>query len=365
MATGRHRNKPCWCGSGIKYKRCHLNRADDAPANPGEALTAEKRARKRTCLCPLEDGCSSVIKAHTVQNKLLKRLAKNGHVLAVGPESLGKALSAGFEPQLVGTEKASTFTGSCGKHDNKIFSPIEDSEPTPCREHAFLLGYRPICMELYKKQSTLEQAEVMFSFDRGLALRGQIEHQEMVQSYLAGSKLGLRDFENQKVAQDEMLRSGNHEKIRACFFTFEERAPLLASTAIQPEHDFEGTELQNLSTDGPLGALDVVSFSLIESHERALAVFSWLDGNHCARMLAESLLRLPKERQGAAILRFAFEYTENLFMSPEWWDSLAGQSRRWIKEKYLSSIETERTAKALVEDHVTLQALTLTDVTSI
>ncbi|RYG88110.1 MAG: hypothetical protein EON58_20220 [Alphaproteobacteria bacterium] len=25
---GRNRNGPCWCGSGLKYKKCHLNREE-------------------------------------------------------------------------------------------------------------------------------------------------------------------------------------------------------------------------------------------------------------------------------------------------------------------------------------------------
>ena len=31
------RNDPCWCGSGLKYKKCHLNRSEEKPMKIYEA----------------------------------------------------------------------------------------------------------------------------------------------------------------------------------------------------------------------------------------------------------------------------------------------------------------------------------------
>lgn len=30
------RNEPCWCGSGKKFKHCHLGREDKRPPHPAE-----------------------------------------------------------------------------------------------------------------------------------------------------------------------------------------------------------------------------------------------------------------------------------------------------------------------------------------
>ena len=39
------RNEPCWCGSGRKYKRCHLPRQNAAAAGPGTETTMEPLIR--------------------------------------------------------------------------------------------------------------------------------------------------------------------------------------------------------------------------------------------------------------------------------------------------------------------------------
>ena len=47
------RNDPCWCGSGKKYKKCHLTRSSE-PQLPSGAIASEirKRSKVSTCLHP-------------------------------------------------------------------------------------------------------------------------------------------------------------------------------------------------------------------------------------------------------------------------------------------------------------------------
>ncbi len=83
------RNDPCWCGSGKKYKKCHLNR-DKLPApNIFEVVKSQRKfLNKKYCLHPNANvnTCSGgIIKAHTIQRSGgLDKIAKNGHVYGLG-----------------------------------------------------------------------------------------------------------------------------------------------------------------------------------------------------------------------------------------------------------------------------------------
>ncbi len=62
------RNDPCWCGSGKKFKKCHLNRADQPKIPISEVLSESKKAfSSKYCLHPDKSCCSgNIILAHTI-----------------------------------------------------------------------------------------------------------------------------------------------------------------------------------------------------------------------------------------------------------------------------------------------------------
>ena len=86
------RNSPCPCGSGIKYKKCCLNKTEDQRL--GEAISAsmlniKNEARIKRCLHPKQDECQGkIIKAHAIQNnRILNKLAENGMVVTLDGSS--------------------------------------------------------------------------------------------------------------------------------------------------------------------------------------------------------------------------------------------------------------------------------------
>jgi hypothetical protein len=79
------RNEPCWCGSGKKYKKCHLDRERQPSVRPWE-VDSYIRERAKTGEC-LHVGAAAgtvcgkpAIGSHTVPRSMLKRIARNGHV---------------------------------------------------------------------------------------------------------------------------------------------------------------------------------------------------------------------------------------------------------------------------------------------
>lgn len=104
------RNDPCWCGSGNKYKFCHLDR-DNESRLPFSAVAAEVRRAgdHRTCFHPLASAksCGRVISAHTLQrSRVLKAIADDAHHehIYAAAELVGEAI---FELMKAAIEKNS------------------------------------------------------------------------------------------------------------------------------------------------------------------------------------------------------------------------------------------------------------------
>ena len=79
------RNDRCWCGSGKKYKHCHLGREEmDRPKFFKVDKDVKKFLKKKICLHPeSEKGLckGEIIKAHTLSKKFcLSKIATSGHV---------------------------------------------------------------------------------------------------------------------------------------------------------------------------------------------------------------------------------------------------------------------------------------------
>src|SRR5687767_7432592 len=64
-------NALCWCGSGLKWKKCHRNREKQEPVPVGVQVHERRQEMtKGYCLHPAasKDACSpKIVMAHTVQ----------------------------------------------------------------------------------------------------------------------------------------------------------------------------------------------------------------------------------------------------------------------------------------------------------
>ena|SRR2546422_4986942 len=130
MGSGHLRNDPCWCGSGKKYKKCHLNRDAAQRANPFSAAEQlRKTFQKKQCLHPgAPNTCKGrIVRAHTVRRKAdLTAIARDGHVYQ-GRADMGTLMrtKGRVAARLIGVREASTFLGFCEKHDAETFAPLE------------------------------------------------------------------------------------------------------------------------------------------------------------------------------------------------------------------------------------------------
>lgn len=327
MAKKLGRNEPCWCGSGKKYKKCHLNRHLEKPIQPWEA---EQKYRKsfgsKYCSCPdsMKQDCSGkIIKAHTVsKSSSLQAIARGGHVYGLIPsfENLSKNKGV-LKPELIGVKRASTFTGFCGEHDKTLFSAFEDKPFIGTAEQSFLIGYRSLSREYFTKMSQHDLQSIYKDIDKGKTELAQRSIQEFSFLHSIGVELGARDIQVHKESYDDVLVSSNFGEVRFHIIEFSELLPIACSGAFLPEKDFDGKSLQDLSELEKV--LDILCFSIFSSENRSYAVFTWLEGSDasCNKFIA-SLKNVSNERLFPVLVQFACATFENIFFSPDWWENL-------------------------------------------
>jgi SEC-C motif len=354
MGAGSDRNNPCWCGSGKKFKKCHLGREADAPPSVGEILGEAKKIHDRKdCVHPgkVTGTCRGpIIKAHSVQRALLEKIARKDHVIHWNHHLASIIKNKGsIVADKIGIKDASTFTGFCAFHDDSTFATIEKSAIVPSNDHALLIAYRALCREVFAKSNQLAMSEYQKTLDRGMQFKDQILLQYFSSDYQDGVELGLRDLLHHKRLYDAAIVADDATNVRSYWFELDRQPEYACTGGIFPEVDFQGKMLQDLSDTST--TLDMVFFSVLPGDTRGLAVFSWLDPSAASAALVDSLLQIPAAEIPHAITRFSFEFYENVFIEPNWWDNLSDADKRILISRAESSFpHTPRLLTCLADD---------------
>ena len=336
------RNDPCWCGSGKKFKRCHLNRESQEPVARWDAAREFREAfGAKTCLAPeswLSNCSKTVARAHTVPRAgSLRHIARKGHVYSfvVSLENLKKHHGV-CVPELTGINRASTFTGFCSKHDDEIFAAIEKQPFTATPEQCFLLGYRALAREVFTKQAAASLFDLRRSMDRGKPLEAQLDIQTQNSFYETGVTAGLRDNAHYKSIYDEILEAQDFSNVRYYVIEVEGSPDVMCSAGVSPEQDFYGLKLQDMGdlTTTP----DLVTFTSFFGGNAGAIVFVWTaDSDRACERLIDSLHAIDDTRVTAALVRLFFEHCENVHMRPDWWEGLKDDSRQALVQRMAAS----------------------------
>jgi hypothetical protein len=152
------RNERCWCGSGKKYKYCHLP-LRTRPAVSLSEVVRDYRALRRQGHChhPATgpSTCAGpIVEAHTVPRSALQAIAENGHVYEWLPgRDFGGFMSGSRtpNPKKVGITRASSLRLFCQKHDSQLCQPVEQGQWRVSAPTACLWGFRALAYELRAK----------------------------------------------------------------------------------------------------------------------------------------------------------------------------------------------------------------------
>jgi len=326
------RNEPCPCGSGKKYKKCHLDRASAAPIpyhQLGTGLVSLRSGDKHCLYPPNPSPCGNpTIRAHTIsRSAALTKIARAGKVYQGSANPFAIENRRGrITPVLVQINSATTFTGFCSPHDNALFKPIDEGNLVPTREQVFLLHYRALCRELYVKRPSVMTNQLLRELDRGKPPTVQAMLQGLVTARGSVIDESIKQLEADKASGDRALLAQDYSVISGCFLTFRRLTTIACSGFTQPCYDFWGEEIQKINDmSRPLLNL---SFTLLPNGSGGIAVFAWLqDADSVCRPFLTSLLAVAEDRKSDALVQFVLDSFENYAAQPDWWDNLPVEAK--------------------------------------
>jgi hypothetical protein len=331
------RNEPCWCGSEIKFKHCHLHRSTEDPLPQGLMLKELSKIRmKGRCLYPVLNNatCHRPIMSHTLSKSaaLSAITDKTNHVLTFYPPVPNK--EGGMVLHKTGINEASTFLGFCNKHDSQLFAPIEREAFSFSPEQCFLHAYRTISHELYQKQSVLDSNDYMCrNLDRGTPFPLQKQIQTYLYVQKAGLTKGLENVVLQKSKLDEFLLAKEFSFLSHVAINFKGKVCILTAGTPTPNRDITGKEIQTLhELNNNIQYLSVV---IIPNLVGGSILLSWQSSSLVIRNFVDQIINLPQDTVVHFIVQYIFKHLENTFFSSDWWNNMSPEI-----QKHMTSLAT-------------------------
>lgn len=333
------RNEPCWCGSGQKYKKCHLNRSIEE-AYSINRLIAELKSKTfhKECMHPdaSNGSCSSkIIDAHTIQKKgPLKSIAdESNHVYCFRTDQNGKDVVL-----KLGWQKASTFKGFCAKHDKAMFSPIEDELYRGSKSQNFIAGYRAVALEYFKKISSLKGLPFMSQYvDRGMPVETQVEFQRNLNSMKQGFFKGIDDFKETLSTYEKSHKSQAYDDFESLTVYFTGDLDIAVSGCFSPDFTTSGKRIQTLASG--VKFVENIAVNTLNTKDGYALVFSWPKSfTKCAEFV-ESLMSINHSDLPSKLVELIFSYIENVYFSMSWLNGLENNKKILIESMARRSIQ--------------------------
>lgn len=326
--------------------------------NPQAAAELISKFRKRfstkVCMAPQQDHEGAIVSAHTLSvQSMLRKIAVDAHVYTVGQAKRMGRDTFPIEVQRRGLRDVTVFNGFCQKHDQELFSCLDDEPFRFARKQSFMLAYRAVARECYLKRKQYESLPSPEEFAAMHGIKGKVELSDVAAIYQAASLRGAEDVEALKASFDKHLVSESWDRVITRAILFPTTPTVLATTAFQPFIDMDGNQLQDfedLSAD-----MSQICMSVVPTEDGGAAIFSWLDSSNSApRRFFESVIN-TKDLTSSA-LHAIFDNTENFAMNPAWYESLSEPNKAYIFSRimqfsqnvsYTEAPRPERTAPKL------------------
>ena len=220
-----------------------------------------------------------------------------------------------------GIRQFSTLNCFCGRHDASIFSDIENVPLVFSPRQLALLHYRAVAAELYKKIRMDEaNGHHLASFREKPRTRENNDRIELLEAFVKGTRLGLRDA---RLALDEcesILKNEDYARLSACVVRYKKLPTIMAVGGFYPEFDFDGRPLQALPVSSDRA--ETLSFNILASEGRAAVAIIWLKEDSSCLKFARSYSNQRSDHLTTLAIQTAFEHLENTCVNPDWWENL-------------------------------------------
>lgn len=287
----------------------------------------KKLKQKGKCLhYSATNNCDHTIKSHSIQKRrMLSAISHNGHVYAISTDLSDIKKNAGAPIyKLKGIDQVSTFQGFCQKHDNELFTPIDDYPLQATNEQVFLYSYRSVCREINMKTNSYELYLESINKEENPAII------EFLKATIEGTEKGLNDLKKHKMNFDKSLKKKDFLDIEYVVFCSEFKPNLAFSGLCYPYYDFQGNHIQTPFDKNK--RLQLLSFCSAPLESGWGYIISWHKssseiGHHYVNSLATAT-HLKKNIEDY-LFRQTLQF-ENLAFSPIWWEALEQERKDQI-----------------------------------
>ncbi len=282
-------------------------------------------------MAPYPDHAGGIVAAHTLSREaVLRKVSKDGHVYALN--CMGPFTLDDLQPPMrrLGLRDVSVFNGFCAKHDAAMFSCLENEPFCFSRKQLFLLVYRAAARECYGKR---KQYESLPKPEQIGAIHGNIgpfAYTDEILKYQAESLRGGEEKEAFKAKLDAYLVIENWDRFITHAVLFPKRPSIAACFVFQPFNDMNGHQLQDY--DNLEAEMSDLAMSILPLEQGGAVVFSWLNsGNSAPRRFYESVI--DTGNLTSSVLHVALDNSENLALSPMWYESLPQPTRDYLSSR--------------------------------
>jgi hypothetical protein len=286
----------------------------------------------KDCLHPdaSSSTCGRIGWAHSIprMGALATLIDASNHVLTLN--SYGMRDTRAGEVVAVGWREASTFPGFCAKHDDELFTPIEKCAFQATPEQRFLVGYRGLCHEFYKKTAhNRGLSDTQGLFDRGLSRDEQARVQERLSAWRLSVQSGVSDNVHFKKLADQTVHDRRFERWGSCVLRFEGEMCVASAGSATPSFDLLGNRIQSLSDlDKPI---EGVYFGMLASGQNQFhIVFMWYGDCLASEKFVESMWSYSADRLANIVVQLMFGHVENTFFSSDWWMNLGDAEQKEV-----------------------------------
>lgn len=319
--------------------------------NPSAAAKSielfRKNFKQKTCLAPPGTKCSGkIISAHTLSaSSMLRPLSRNNHVYTPQYDIYGKE-KPGFV--LKGIKETSTFFGFCSSHDKSLFSPIEDEDLVCSNKQVFLHAFRAVAREQYIKSKQADNFPKIEDVKEAYNAKDEKwTYTDRALLFLLGSKKGAEEIGRLKKKLDLFYVNSDWKSLKTTIIPLSKQPTITCNFVYAPDFDFEGNMLQDLSDFNR--EIDYLIVTITPSSKGGYAILSYLEKSSTTALdLIVSLINRPNI--STALLWLAVTYSENIAISPKWFDSLYQRKQDAINRLFYSTIELDKLEYNLLKE---------------
>lgn len=306
----------------------------------------------------------AIVHAHSIQNnRILNKISEQGYILQIGIDFEEDFLSVA-KMNREGRKKATTFTGFCGHHDNKIFKPIEALDfEVGNKKQEFLFAYRALAKEYHSKMSILRYSELCMELIERKEINNYFNISQyprmdinklamMMRIQYEGSSKAMRYSEKYRQAMNININNNKYHSIETDVLVFDEEYHIAVSSMTNIVTDINGKVINDLPRyDSYMTPLFVTTFP---QQGKTFVLLSYFkkDKNRY-QFIKDKIICEKVENQKVIISNLIIKYIENFVISPTRWLVLDEEQKKNITDVFQKTV-INKGAKLLEYDKLNI-----------